>query len=104
MKSSNKYSLKESDFVLSVLNCVSYKYRCYNESTAIQEDIVLRKVRRQLRSKNGRSDACKFLLNRLYRLSAKDRFHLFVTYEENGKTHCNTFSEVESKLRGLIEK
>lgn len=107
MKSSRsrKYSIEESNFVLSVLGSLSYKFetRGYNEYLLKREKDVVSKIRRQLRSKKGRSDACKWLLGRLYKLSDKDKFHYFVVYEEDGQTICSTYSEVEWKLRGLIK-
>lgn len=107
MKSSRsrKYSIEESDFVLSVLGSLSYKFERhgYNDYLLKREGVIVSKIRRQLRSKKGRSDACKWLLDRLLRLSDKDKFHYSVVYEENGQTICSTYSEVEWKLRGLIK-
>lgn len=107
MKSSRsrKYSMEESDFVLSVLGSLSNKFERndYNGPLLKREGVVVSKIRRQLRSKKGRSDACKWLLDRLLRLSDKDKFHYSVVYEENGQVHYSLYSETEWKLRGLID-
>ena len=101
---SRKYSMEESDFVLQVLSSLSFGFERhgYNDPLLKREGVIVSKLRRQLRSKKGRSDACKCLLDRLYSLSDKDKFHYSITYKENGVTLYNTYSEVESKLRGLI--
>lgn len=108
MKSSRsrKYSMEESDFVLSVLGSLSYRFErnnSYNDQLLKREGVIVSKIRRQLRSKKGRSDACKWLLDRLLRLSDKDKFHYSVVYEENGQVHYSLYSETEWKLRGLID-
>lgn len=107
MKSSRsrKYSMEESDFVLSVLGSLSYKFERngYNDQFLKREGVIVSKIRRQLRSKKGRSDACKWLLDRLLSLSDKDKFHYSVVYEENGQVHYSLYSETEWKLRGLID-
>lgn len=90
MKSLNKYPLDSEGtiFLYEVMNKLVF-----------ETDRHMTELKRQIRSINGRKEACRFLLNKMYKLSAKEKFHYFLVYETKKDTKYMTYSVVIEELQ-----